>query len=59
MVMPVRDAAAPVPWWELLLAAGLMIVASIIVIRLAATIYERAMLRTGARLKLAQVLRGR
>jgi ABC-2 type transport system permease protein len=58
-IMPVRDAASPVPWWELLLAAGLMIVASIVVVRLAATIYERAVLRTGARLKLTQVLRGK
>ncbi len=59
LVMPVRDAATAVPWWELLLAAGLMIVASIIVIRLTAVIYERAVLRTGARLRLTQVLRGR
>ncbi len=59
MVMPVRDAATAVPWWQLLLAAGLMVVASMAVIRLAAVIYERAMLRTGARLKLTQVLRGK
>jgi ABC-2 type transport system permease protein len=59
MIMPVRDAATAVPWWQLLLAAGLMIVASIITIRLSATIYERAVLRTGARLKLLQVLRGK
>ena len=59
LVMPVRDAATTVPWWELVLAAGLMIVASIIVIRLTAIIYERAVLRTGARLKLTQLLRGR
>jgi ABC-2 type transport system permease protein len=59
MVMPVRDAAADVPLWEVLLAAALMVIASIIVVKVAATIYERAVLRTGARLKLTQLLRAK
>lgn len=58
LVMPVRDAATVVPLWEVALSIGLMLLASVIIVRFAGKIYERAVLRTGARLKLTQLIRG-
>ncbi|GIH90075.1 ABC transporter permease [Planobispora siamensis] len=57
MVMPVRTAAGEVPLWEMGVAAALMIVATGAVLILGARIYERAILRTGARVKLSEVVR--
>ncbi|WP_250213538.1 ABC transporter permease [Acrocarpospora catenulata] len=58
MVMPVRTAAAEVPLWEVALSAGLMLAAVAGVLAVGAKVYERAVLRTGARVRLAEVLRG-
>jgi ABC-2 type transport system permease protein len=56
MVMPVRAAAADVPLWEMLGSAGLMIAAVVAAVLLAARIYERAVLRTGARVRIRDVV---
>ncbi|GGL36067.1 ABC transporter permease [Planomonospora parontospora] len=57
MVMPVRMAGGEVPLWEIGLAAALMLVATAGMLAVGARIYERAVLRTGARVKLAEVVR--
>ncbi|RCG23421.1 ABC transporter permease [Sphaerisporangium album] len=56
MVMPVRSAVVDVPLWETGLAAGLMIVAAVAVLLLGGRIYQRAVLRTGARVKWREAL---
>ena len=57
MVMPVRMAAADVPFWEVGLSMVLMVLAVLGVLSFGAKVYERAVLRTGARVKLGDVLR--
>lgn len=57
MVMPVRTAAGDVPLWEIALSGTLMIAAAAGVLALGARVYGRAVLRTGARVKLSEVLR--
>ena len=57
MVMPVRMAAADVPLWQVALSAGLMVLAVLGVLSFGAKVYERAVLRTGARVRLGDVLR--
>lgn len=56
MVMPVRSAATEVPLWEIGLAGVLMVAAAAGVLVVGARIYERAVLRTGARVKLGEVV---
>jgi ABC-2 type transport system permease protein len=43
-------------WWQFAISAGLSIVATILVARFAALVYSRAVLRTGKRLHLREVL---
>ncbi len=57
VAMPVLVAVGAAPAWQLALSAGISIAATIGMARLAGTIYERAILRTGTRLRLRQVLR--
>lgn len=57
MVMPVRMAAADVPLWEIGVSVVLMFAAVAGVLLIGAKVYERAVLRTGARVKLSEVLR--
>ncbi|NUT40937.1 MAG: ABC transporter permease [Thermoactinospora sp.] len=59
MVMPVRMAAAEVPLWEVGLAMLIMMAAVAGIAAVGARVYERAVLRTGARLKFTEVLRSR
>ncbi len=59
MVMPVRMAATEVPLWEVGASAALMIVAVLATLSFGAKVYERAVLRTGARVKLGEVLRAK
>ncbi|GII67153.1 ABC transporter permease [Sphaerisporangium krabiense] len=56
MVMPVRSAVVPVPLWEMALAAVLMVAAAAIVLRIGGLVYQRAVLRTGARVKWREAL---
>jgi len=55
MVMPVRFAVGAVPLWQLGAAWVLMLVATTGVALLAARVYRRAVLHSGARLKLSQL----
>ncbi|GAB1820697.1 ABC transporter permease [Herbidospora sp. RD11066] len=57
MIMPVRMAATEVPIWEVLLSGGLMVLAVAGILRVGGLVYERAVLRTGKRLKITEVLR--
>ncbi|MBB6351148.1 ABC transporter permease [Nonomuraea muscovyensis] len=59
MVMPVRMAAAEVPLWEIGLSMALMAGAVVAVLSFGAKVYERAVLRTGARVRLGEVLRAK
>jgi len=53
--MPVLVSLGTVTWWEFLASAALSIVCTVGVARLAASIYRRAILRTGGRVKLREV----
>ncbi|WP_062344251.1 ABC transporter permease [Herbidospora yilanensis] len=57
MIMPVRVAASEVAVWEVLLSGGLMVVAVAATLMVGGRVYERAVLRTGRRLKVSEVLR--
>ncbi|MGS2646370.1 ABC transporter permease [Streptosporangium sp. LJ11] len=57
MVMPVRMAGGEVYTWEILVAAVLMLLATVGTLMLGARIYSRAVLRTGARVKLSEAMR--
>ncbi|GAA0942888.1 ABC transporter permease [Nonomuraea longicatena] len=59
MVMPVRLASTEVPLWEVGLAAVLMAAAVVVMLSIGAKVYERAVIRTGARVKLVDVLRSK
>ncbi|MEU8247542.1 ABC transporter permease [Nonomuraea sp. NPDC048916] len=59
MVMPVRMAATEVPIWQVGLSMALMVLAVLAVLSVAAKVYERAVLRTGARVRLGDVLRAK
>ncbi|MDA0635568.1 ABC transporter permease [Nonomuraea sp. MCN248] len=59
MVMPVRMAATEVPLWEVAASVGLMVLAVLATLSFGAKVYERAVLRTGARVKLGEVLRAK
>ena len=56
MVMPVRMSAGEAAWWEVGIAAVLMLVAIGVVIRIGGRIYSGALLRTGGRVKLREAL---
>jgi ABC-2 type transport system permease protein len=55
--MPVRAAVSEVPAWEVALAAAIMIASTYAVIRLAAGVYEGAVLRAGPRLSVTDLWR--
>ncbi|WP_344744698.1 ABC transporter permease, partial [Streptosporangium vulgare] len=57
MVMPVRMAGGEVLVWEIAVAAVLMLLATAGTLMLGARIYSRAVLRTGARVKLSEAMR--
>ncbi|MFG1942359.1 ABC transporter permease [Nonomuraea sp. NPDC048826] len=59
MVMPVRMAATEVPLWQVGASVALMVLAVLGTLSFGAKVYERAVLRTGARVKLGQVLRAK
>jgi ABC-2 type transport system permease protein len=58
LVMPVRIAAGEVPAWQVAASLGIMLVSIAAVVLLAARLYEGAVLRTGARVKLRDAWRG-
>jgi len=56
MVMPIRWATGNVPLWEVGLSMLLMVVAVIVLIRVAGRIYAGAVLRSGPRVKIKEAL---
>jgi ABC-2 type transport system permease protein len=58
LVMPVRIAAGEVAAWQVAASVGIMLVSILAVVLLAARLYEGAVLRTGARVKLRDAWRG-
>jgi ABC-2 type transport system permease protein len=59
MVMPVRMAATEVPLWQVGLSMVAMVAAVLAALAFGAKVYQRAVLRTGARVKLGDVVRVR
>lgn len=57
MVMPVRASTEHVPRWELTVAVALMLVVVALIVWMGSRVYERSVLRMGARVRLAEVLR--
>ena len=57
LVMPVRAAAGEAAWWEVGVAALLMLLAIALVVRLCGRVYAGALLRTGGKVKLREALR--
>lgn len=58
LLMPVRIAAGTVPWWEVAVAAVLLLGACAAMLRLGGRIYARSILHRGSRLRWRQALRG-
>ena len=58
LVMPVRIAGGDAALWEIGLSLAIMLVSTVAVVVLAARLYEGAILRTGARVKLRDAWRG-
>jgi ABC-2 type transport system permease protein len=58
MVMPLRIAGGDAAMWEVALSLGIMLVSIVAVVLLAARLYEGAILRTGARVKLRDAWAG-
>lgn len=57
VAVPMRIFIGTSAWWESLLSLAVLVLATVLAIRVAALIYERSLLRTGARVKLGDVLR--
>jgi ABC-2 type transport system permease protein len=57
VVMPVLVAVGAAPAWQMLLSVAITLAATVGMARLAGRVYERAILRTGTRLRARQVLR--
>jgi ABC-2 type transport system permease protein len=57
VAMPVLIAVGAAPTWQVAISAAISLAATVGMARLAATIYGRAILQTGSRLKARQVLR--
>jgi ABC-2 type transport system permease protein len=53
--MPALVALGAVTWWQFTLSVVLMLVATVLVSRLASAVYKRAILRTGGRVHLRQL----
>lgn len=57
VAVPMRVFLGTTTVWESLLALGVLVVATVIALRVAALIYDRSLLRTGKRVKVVEVLR--
>lgn len=57
VAMPVLVAVGAAPAWQIALSAAISLASTVAMARIAGTIYERAILRTGSKLKVRQVLR--
>lgn len=56
MAMPIRWASGQVPVWQLLLAMALTAATAMLLVSVAATIYRRALVITGRKVKLLEVI---
>jgi ABC-2 type transport system permease protein len=56
MVVPVRSAAGTIAWWEVALSAGLLVAATLVIVRLAARVYAGGVLFTRGQLKIGDAL---
>lgn len=56
--MPVRIFLEQAQWWEPLVALALLAVTAVVIVQLGARMYRNSLLRTGARVPLAEALRG-
>ena len=56
--MPMRIFLGEAAWWEPLLSLAILLVTTAIVIVIGSRIYSNALLRTGARVKISEALRG-
>ncbi|MET0304490.1 MAG: ABC transporter permease [Microbacteriaceae bacterium] len=56
--MPMRIVLGTAEWWEPLLSLAIMVGLTGVIVALGARIYENSLLRTGARVKLLDALRG-
>lgn len=54
--MPVLVAYGAATWWEFLASALLSVAATVVVARLAAAVYRRAVLQTGRRLTMKELI---
>ncbi|MGH3636680.1 MAG: ABC transporter permease, partial [Mycobacterium sp.] len=54
--MPVLVGIGAVAWWQFALSLAISVVSTVVVARLAATVYRRSVLRTGRRVKLREAL---
>lgn len=54
MVMIVRIAHGPVPWWQIVLSVGLMVATIYGIVQVAARIYAGGVLRFGGRVRLKE-----
>lgn len=57
ILMPARMVIDVAPWWQVAVAATATVAAIAVVVALAARVYSRTVLRTGARVRLADTLR--
>ena len=57
VAMPTLFAIGAAPAWQMIVSALLCVIATIATARLAGLVYQRSVMRTGARVKLRQVLR--
>lgn len=57
VAVPMRVFLGTSQWWEPLVSLGVLALTTMLVIVIAAKIYERSLLRTGSRVKIGEVLR--
>jgi ABC-2 type transport system permease protein len=56
VAMPVLVAVGAAPAWQIAISAVIILASTVVMARAAGTVYERAILRTGSRLKVREVL---
>jgi ABC-2 type transport system permease protein len=59
MAMPIRWATGAVPIYQLILAMALTAAASVLLVAVSSSIYRRALVITGRKVKLREVIGGR
>ena len=59
LAMPIRWASGEVPVWQLLMAMALTAATAVLLVWVASSIYRRALLITGRRVKLREVINNR